>query len=397
MTQSAMPKAQRNWLLAALAQETTSGILLFVSALVAIMMANSSLADFYFSSAHHEYGFAGLHLSLAHWVSDGLLTIFFFVVGLELKHELTIGSLANPKAAAIPMVAAIFGMVVPAGLYLAVTLANSAPTDGWGIPMATDIAFALAVLALVGRKLPIALRAFLLTLAVVDDLGAILAIAIFYTEAVSLTHLLISVVALGLWRLAIVKGKQQRWLLSILALSAWYFMLGSGVHATVAGVALGLLVPVNRAGEHDTELSHRLVAFWHPWSAGIVVPLYAYFASGVSLGEVNVGQALENPVGRGVFLGLLVGKPVGVLLGAALTARVTKTVLSTTVKWIDIAAVAVLTGVGFTVALLISELAFDGANLDLAAAKLAVLCASLLSGLIAGALLYWRVYRDYRH
>jgi NhaA family Na+:H+ antiporter len=255
----------------------------------------------------------------------------------------------------------------------------------------------LAVLALVGRKLPIALRAFLLTLAVVDDLGAILAIAIFYTEDLSTQKLVLALSALFIWRLAIKAGLQQWFILLPIALLAWYFMLGSGVHATVAGVGLGLLVPVNRSGENPTELSHRLVHTWHPWSAGVVVPLYAYFASGVALGEVSLGSALSNPVGLGVFLGLLIGKPVGVLFGAAITSALTKTVLSTTVKWIDIAAVAVLTGVGFTVALLISELAFTNAAIDLASAKLAVLMASGISGVIAATLLSWRVYRDYRH
>jgi NhaA family Na+:H+ antiporter len=319
---------------------------------------------------------------VAQWASDGLLAVFFFVIGLELKHELVLGSLSNVRKAAVPVAAAIGGMLVPAVIFVIINI--SAPQGvpgGWGTPMATDIAFALAVLAVVGKNLPIALRAFLLTLAVVDDLGAILVIAVFYTDKIALSWLALSVLCCVAYAIAQRQRVRTAWLYVPLGLLTWVFMLNSGVHATVAGVALGLLTRVRLDPGETQSPADRVAHRIHPLSAGICVPLFALVAAGVDVRSIGVWTAMSSPVAIGVILGLVIGKPIGIFCTSWLVARFTKASLSSSLRWLDIFAVGLLGGIGFTVALLIAELSFTGT--DLSSAKLAVLVASVAAAILA--------------
>src|SRR5262245_24864405 len=299
-----------------------------------------------------------LDLSLATWAADGLLAIFFFVAGLELKREFVAGDLRDPRRAAIPVVAAVGGVVVPAVLYTLVNLGGA--VRGWAIPTATDIAFALAVLAVIGRCLPAALRTFLLTLAVVDDLLAIVIIAVFYTADLSVLPLLGALVPLGLFTLLVQRRNRSWWLLLPLAFATWALVHASGVHATVAGVLLGFAVPViKRAGTHGGMAEHFEHRF-RPLSAGVAVPVFALMAAGVTIGGLDgLSSALTDPVAIGIMLGLIVGKPVGITAATWLMSRFTKARISEGLAWVDLVGVAILSGIGFTVSLLIGELALD--------------------------------------
>lgn len=397
---SRLPLPERQWVLGALRDETVGGALLLAAAAIALIWANSPWGDVYFAMSETVVGPAALHLnlSLSTWAADGLLAIFFFVAGVELRHELQLGTLAKPAKAAVPIAAAIGGMAVPALLYALVnTVLPDGQSGGWGIPMATDIAFALAVLAVVGRNLPVALRAFLLSLAVVDDLGAILVIAIFYSKGFDATSFAISVallVAYGLLQRRRVRG----WPIYLtLAVLAWGFMHASGVHATVAGVACGLLTRVKRDPGEQEAPGDRAEHVIRPISAGVAVPLFAFFAAGVDLRGADILNTVTTPIALGVMAGLVIGKPVGVVGTAWLVARFTRASLNSAIKWRDILAVGLLAGIGFTVSLLIAELAFTADDAMLSSAKIAVLIASVISALIASSVILTRnrYYAEY--
>ncbi len=357
-----------------LRQETVGGVLLLVTAVVAVAWANSPWGDAYESFKNVHLG----PLTLEHWAADGGLAVFFFIAGLELKRELTVGSLSNASDALVPVTAAVAGMVVPACIYLAVNMAGG-DLSGWAVPMATDIAFALAVLAIVGRSLPPALRGFLLTLAVVDDLGAILVIATVFSSGISLLPLAAAAVLLVLYAV-LQRRRVSSWLVYVpIALAGWGLVYTSGVHATAAGVALGLLTRV-RPDKHEEDspaerLEHRL----RPLSAGVAVPFFALMSAGVA---VTGGWSLvTDPIVVGITLGLLLGKTLGVLGGAWVVTKLTRAELDSQIAWRDIVGIAALSGVGFTVSLLISDLTFD--EPEAAAAKTAVIVGSLLSGAFA--------------
>lgn len=384
------PVPYRAWLAEQLRDETVGGLLLAVAAVIALVWANSPWGDAYRALLELRIGPSSLHLdlTLAAWAADGLLAVFFVVVGLELRQELTAGSLAHPAKAVVPVAAALGGMVVPAVLYLLPNLLlDMGVSDGWGVPMATDIAFALAVLAVMGRGLPLALRAFLLTSAIVDDLGAILVIALFYSDSI---HLLPLVGAVGL---IIAYGVLQRldrcpwWVGVPLAVAAWATLHASGVHATIAGAAIGFLTST-RARESHESVAHVLGHRLHPVSAGVAVPLFALSAAGVDL--QGSGLDLGHPVVLGILLGLMLGKPLGVLGVAWLVARFTSAELADGITWRDVLGVALLSGIGFTVSLLIAGLAFPDPAL-LAQAKLAVLAATVGMGALASVVLRRRV------
>jgi NhaA family Na+:H+ antiporter len=364
--------------------ETYSGALLLVAATAAMVIANSPWSDWYFSLSNTVIGPEAIHLDLtvATWAADGLLAVFFFVAGMELKYELVSGSLSNRANAAVPIAAALGGMIVPAVIFFAIN-AGTPSAKGWGIPMATDIAFALAVLGIAGRRLPIELRAFLLSLAVVDDLGAIMVIAIFYSSSIALTYLLASAACVIIFATAQRKGIRSPLLYLPLGLATWVLLHESGVHATIAGVALGLAMRIKtKDGETESPLESALDKF-HPWSAGLCVPVFAFFAAGISIVGISVAQAFTSPVSVGVMIGLVVGKPIGILGFAWLAARFTKAELSKSLYWGDVLAIGLLAGVGFTVSLLITKLAFIGdAELD-ALARLSVLMASVIAAVLA--------------
>jgi len=385
---AALSKSQRGWLSETLRNETAGGALLLVSALTALVIANGPLQDWFFELRGTKIGpeFLHLNLSVGTWAADALLAVFFFTAGVELKHELVHGSLKNKAQAMVPVAAALGGMILPAVIFVAINI-NQPTAVGWGIPMATDIAFALAILAVVGRQLPIELRAFLLTLAVVDDLGAIIVIAIFYSSKFVLMPLLIAAALLAIFGL-LQKNNVKGWYIYVpLALSIWYFVHDSGVHATVAGIAMGLLMNMHtKVGQQRSAGDHALHII-HPYSAVIAVPIFAFFASGVNLDSFDLQKVFESPLALGIILGLVVGKPIGVFAGAYLTARFTRAELSKGISWWDIAAIGSLAGVGFTVSLLISELAFKNSVEQSDIAVIAVLLASLTSAVIASVLL----------
>lgn len=367
-----------------LQNETYSGALLLVAATVAMVIANSPWSDWYFSLSNTVIGPEALHLDLtiSTWAADGLLAIFFFVAGMELKYELVSGSLSNRANAAVPIAAALGGMIVPAIIFFSIN-AGKPSAAGWGIPMATDIAFALAVLGIAGRSLPIELRAFLLSLAVVDDLGAIIVIAIFYSSAIAFTYLMASAACVFVFAIAQRNGIRSSLLFIPLGIATWALLHQSGVHATIAGVALGLAMRIKtKDGESQSPLESALDKF-HPWSAGLCVPVFAFFAAGVSIVGISVSQAFTSPVSIGVMLGLIVGKPIGILSFAWLAARFTRAELSNSLFWGDVLAIGLLAGVGFTVSLLITKLAFVGdAELD-SLARLSVLLASVIAASLA--------------
>ncbi|MFA4082307.1 Na+/H+ antiporter NhaA [Mycobacteroides salmoniphilum] len=383
-----------------LRQETVGGVLLVVAALTALLWANSPWSSWYYRLGAIAVGpeRLHLHLTLAGWATDGLLAIFFFVVGVELKREFVAGDLRDPGRAALPIVAAIGGMLVPAAIYLAVNASGGGEAmRGWAIPTATDIAFALAVLAVISTHLPSALRTFLLTLAVVDDLLAVIVIAVFYTDELHWGPLGLALIPLALFTLAVQRRRREWWLLLPLALSAWALVHASGVHATVAGVLLGFAVPVlRRDGRTDVHgMAERFEHRLRPLSAGVAVPVFAFFAAGVTLGGFSgLWQALLDPVALGVVLGLLVGKPIGIFLTTYLLARFTRASLDDDLSWLDIAGVALLAGIGFTVSLLIGELAF-GAGSAAEHVKVGVLAGSLTSAAVASVVLRLR-NRTYR-
>lgn len=360
-----------------LRRETVGGGLALVAAGIAVLWANLA-GDSYQSLRAWQVG----PLDVEHWAADGALTLFFFVAGLELKREFLVGSLRRPADAAVPVVAACCGVAVPALIFTVANLGEQS-ARGWAIPAATDIAFALAVLAVVGSALPTQLRAFLLTLAVVDDLIVIAIIALFYSSSI---HLLPLVVALALVvAYAVLQRLRLRTSLVYLPLSigCWWAMHESGVHATIAGVLLGLATRVlPDEGEQRSpaeRLEHRLV----PLSAGVAVPFFALMSAGVVLGAD--GGFLSSPVVWGVTLGLVLGKPIGVLAGTWLTVRFTRAELDDAVEWRDLIGIAVLAGVGFTVSLLVSDLSFTGTLRE--EAKAAVLLGSLVSGVAAALVL----------
>ncbi|MEU6895283.1 Na+/H+ antiporter NhaA [Streptomyces sp. NPDC046557] len=389
---------ERRYVADALRTETVGGVLLLVAAIAALVWANvPPLASSYDSVRSFHLGPAalGLDLSLQHWAADGLLAVFFFVAGIELKRELVAGDLRDPKAAALPVIAAVCGMAMPALVYVLVNLLGEGSTDGWAVPTATDIAFALAVLAVIGTSLPSALRAFLLTLAVVDDLFAILIIAVFFTSDIDFVALGGAVVGLVLFWFLLRIGVRGWYVYVPLALVIWGLMYNSGVHATIAGVAMGLMLRCTRKEGENTSPGEHVEHLVRPLSAALAVPLFALLSAGVSLSDEAITQVFTRPETLGVVLGLVVGKTIGIFGGTWLAARFTKAELNEDLAWPDVLAVASLAGIGFTVSLLIGELAFAGDETLTDEVKAAVLIGSLIAAIVAGVLLKLRD-RKYR-
>ena len=384
-----------------LRKETVGGALLLLATVLALVWANSPWTAAYVSLRELEVGPAALHLqlSLGTWAADGLLAIFFFVAGLELKREFVAGDLRDPRRAALPVAAAIGGMAVPALLYVLVNRGGA--LRGWAIPTATDIAFALAVLAVVSSHLPAALRTFLLTLAVVDDLFAITIIALFFTTAVAVTPLLLAVLPLAAFTALVQRRVRSWWLLLPLAATAWALVHASGVHATVAGVLLGFAVPVVRseqAGgpEAGPGLAEHFEHRFRPLSAGLAVPIFAFFSAGVAVGGLSgLGAALRDRVAVGIVLGLVLGKAVGVSVATFLVARFTRADLDENLSPVDVLGLSLLAGIGFTVSLLIGELAFGAGTPRDEHVKIAVLTGSVAAAVLASAVLRAR-NRTYR-
>jgi len=380
--------------------ETVGGVLLVAAAFVALAWANSPWGDVYRALSQLRVGIAAIHLdlTLAQWASDGLLAIFFFVAGLELKREFVAGDLRDPRRATLPVVAALGGMAAPALIYVVINAAAGGDgLAGWAIPTATDIAFALAVLAVISTHLPAALRTFLLTLAVVDDLLAIVIIAVFYTSSLHLLPFALALIPLGLFALLVQRRVRSWWLLLPLAVVTWVLVHESGVHATVAGVLLGFTVPVIRRAEGaGPGLAEHFEHRFRPLSAGVAVPVFAFFAAGVSIaGAGGLGKTLGDAVTLGIVCGLVVGKTVGVLGSTWFVQRFTRAQLAEGVSWWDVLGLSMLAGIGFTVSLLIGELAFGTGSERDDHVKIGVLLGSLISAVLATVVLRVR-NRHYR-
>lgn len=397
--------------------EMTSGIFLFVAALAAIIAANSSLAEYY----HHlwetpvgfSFGSFSLEMTLHHWINDGLMTLFFFVVGLELKGELTYGELRDPKAASLPILAAMGGMLFPALIYLAISAPES--RHGWGIPTATDIAFVVGAMVLLGKRVPKSLRIMILTLAIADDMGAILVIAIGYSTGVQYPALLLAAGLLGLIHLAARSGVRSVGVYAFLGVSVWLAFHYSGVHATLAGVALGLLTPakpwlggdslsnaanslinfitggpsdtnkrmamlraMQKASRESMSPLERLTQNLHPWVSFLIMPLFAFANAGVEIHPSAMGSSVTQAAG----LGLVLGKPIGVFLFSVLAVKIGIAKLPTGVTWPVLLGGGMLAGIGFTMALFVANLAFPGQTEFLDSAKVGIMGGSLLSALL---------------
>ncbi|MFI9307964.1 Na+/H+ antiporter NhaA [Streptomyces triculaminicus] len=387
-----LPLPERNHLAEALRTETVGGVLLLVAAVAALIWANTPLRDSYEAVRSFHVGPAaiGLDLSLQHWAADGLLAVFFFVAGIELKRELVAGELRDPKAAILPVVAALCGMAAPALVYFTVATSGGGSLAGWAVPTATDIAFALGVLAVIGTALPSALRAFLLTLAVVDDLFAILIIAVFFTSRLNFAALGFAVLGLVVFWLLLRKGVRGWYVYVPLAVVNWALMYNSGVHATIAGVAMGLMLRCTRRDAEERSPGEHIEHIVRPLSAGLAVPLFALLSAGVAVTGGALADVFTRPETLGVVLGLVLGKAVGVFGGTWAAARFTRAELNPDLKWPDVLAVASLAGIGFTVSLLIGELAFGDDALLVEEIKAAVLVGSLIAAILASVLLKLR-------
>lgn len=384
-----------------LRKETTGGLMLMVAALIAIIWANSPAGDAYFALRDFRFGPEALHLNLSigAWAADGLLAIFFFLVGLELKHQFVAGDLRDPQRALVPVVAAFGGVAVPALIYVLVNGGTPETLRGWAIPTATDIAFAVAVLAIIGSSLPTALRIFLLTLAVVDDLVAITIIAVFYTESINWVAFGLFLVPVVLY--AFLAQTRSRWfaenpwapwlILLPIGAVAWALLHASGIHATIAGVVLGFTVPVRRKDPTAGEGHGLALTFEHnyrPLSTGVAVPVFAFFSAGVAVGGLDgLVESLASPVALGILAGLVLGKPIGIVASTFLLTKFTRANLDPALRWGDMVGVGLLAGIGFTVSLLVGELSFGLGSDHNDAAKVGILLASVLAAILSSTIL----------
>src|SRR4051812_27432498 len=385
-----------------LRKETVGGVLLLIATVIALGWANSPWAESYDALRDTVVGPAALHLdlSLGAWAADGLLAIFFFVAGLELKREFVAGDLRDLRRAALPVAAAVGGMAAPAVLYVLLNL-DGGGLRGWAIPTATDIAFALAVLAVISTHLPSGLRTFLLTLAVVDDLLAIMIITLFYTSDLHLPSLLLALLPLAAFGFLVQRRVRSWWLLLPLALVTWALVHASGVHATVAGVLLAFTVPIVRseaAGGPDAGpgLAEHFEHRFRPLSAGVAVPVFAFFAAGVTVGGLSgLADSLTDTVALGIVAGLVVGKAIGISGATWVVSRFTRARLDEELGWPDVIGLSLLGGIGFTVSLLIGELAFGANSGRDDHVKVGVLAGTLSAALLATVVLRLR-NRRYR-
>lgn len=379
------------------------GALLLAATVAALILANTPAVSWYESVRDATVGIPELHLdlSIGTWAADGLLAIFFFVVGLELKEEFVTGRLRDPRQAALPIAAAVGGVIVPAVIFALINAGDADALRGWAIPTATDIAFAVAVIAVVGRFLPPALRVFLLTLAIIDDLIAITIIATFYTDSISLPWLTLALLPLAGFALLVQKGVRAWWILLPLAIAVWVCIHAAGIHATVAGVLLGFVVPVipterarvPRGTDADGEplfdgLAPHFADRWGVVATLFAVPVFAFFAAGVTIGGVDgLRSALTDPIAIGIIVGLVLGKPIGILTTTFLLSRVPALRLDESLRWPDLAGMAFLAGIGFTVSLLVGELAYGSSSVADEHVKIGVLLGSLIAAMVGGLVL----------
>ena len=370
--------------------ESSSGIILLFAGLVALILSNSSFADAFNHILHLKLYFGTnlplFYKSIQHWVNDGAMVIFFFCIGLELKREFLEGELSMPSQAILPVIAAVGGMAVPAIFYLLFNFNNPETFQGWAIPSATDIAFSLGVLSLLGKRVPISLKIFLMALAIIDDLGAIIIIALFYSSGLEPLSLFVVLFILFFLYLCNKRNLQNIWIYIFLGFLLWIFIQNAGIHATISGVLLAIFIPHEKTkqGSLLTCAESKL----HPWVAYLIMPLFALTNAGVYLGDVSLAS-LSNPVPLGIMSGLFFGKQIGVFFTTFLLIKMGYARLPSESNWIQMYGIAVLTGIGFTMAMFINFLAFD-TDIYINQAKIAILIASFASAVLGYILLNFK-------
>jgi len=368
-------------------KESASGILLILATILALILSNTATSSLYTAFLHIpvEIRIGALHLdkSLYHWVNDGLMAIFFLLIGLEVKREILEGHLSSLSQIALPGMAAIGGMIVPAGIYLIFNQNNPIAINGWAIPTATDIAFSLGILSLLGKRVPVSLKIFLMALAIIDDLGAIVIIALFYTTDISTLSIAIAMISLFILIILNLFGVSKKAAYFIVGTILWISVLKSGVHATLAGVALAFTIPLNAKSEDKQsvsplkEIEHGL----HFWVAFLILPLFAFVNAGVNFTEISFNQ-MSGSVPLGIIFGLFIGKQVGVFGFSWIAIKLKLATLPKDSSWLHLYGVAVLTGIGFTMSLFIASLAFEDDSMFQYTDKLAILIGSFLSGTV---------------
>ena len=370
--------------------ESSSGIILLFAGLVALILSNSSFADAFNHILHLKLYFGTnlplFYKSIQHWVNDGAMVIFFFCIGLEIKREFLEGELSMPSQAILPVIAAVGGMAVPAIFYLLFNFNNPETFQGWAIPSATDIAFSLGVLSLLGKRVPMSLKIFLMALAIIDDLGAIIIIALFYSSGLEPLSLFVVLFILFFLYLCNKRNLQNIWIYIFLGFLLWIFIQNAGIHATIAGVLLAIFIPHEKTKQRSllTCAESKL----HPWVAYLIMPLFALTNAGVYLGDVSLAS-LSNPVPLGIMSGLFFGKQIGVFFTTFLLIKMGYARLPSESNWIQMYGIALLTGIGFTMAMFINFLAFD-TDIYINQAKIAILIASFASAVLGYILLNFK-------
>ena len=376
-------------------REEKSGILLLLFATLALITVNSPLQSLYYDIKYTDIpinlGDFNFTKSVSHWVNDGLMAIFFFVIGLELKREILEGELSSFDRMVLPAIAAVGGMAAPAAVYILININNPENMSGWAIPTATDIAFSLAVLLIIGKSVPLSLKVFLLSLAIIDDLGAVLIIAFFYTAEISSVYLLYSLVVFGLLVVVNLSGNQKMYIYMILGIFLWYFVLKSGVHATIAGVLLATTIPNNAKNDYDHSMLKHLEHKLHNFVGILVLPVFAFFNSDINFSDVTM-SSVYSPLSMGVILGLLLGKPIGITLFTYVGMKTKLFSLPENVTLKDVFGLSLLCGIGFTMSLFINGLAFTETYL-IDSSKLGIFIGSIVSA-IAGYLILKSKYSD---
>ena len=376
-------------------REEKSGILLLLFATLALITVNSPLQSLYYDIKYTDIpinlGDFSFTKSVSHWVNDGLMAIFFFVIGLELKREILEGELSSFDRMVLPAIAAVGGMAAPALVYILININNPENMSGWAIPTATDIAFSLAVLLIIGKSVPLSLKVFLLSLAIIDDLGAVLIIAFFYTAEISSVYLLYSLIVFGLLVVVNLSGNQKMYIYMILGIFLWYFVLKSGVHATIAGVLLATTIPNNAKNDYDHSMLKHLEHKLHNFVGILVLPVFAFFNSDINFSDVTM-SSVYSPLSMGVILGLLLGKPIGITLFTYVGMKTKLFSLPENVTLKDVFGLSLLCGIGFTMSLFINGLAFTETYL-IDSSKLGIFIGSIVSA-IAGYLILKSKYSD---
>ena len=376
-------------------REEKSGILLLLFATLALITVNSPLQSLYYDIKYTDIpislGDFNFTKSVSHWVNDGLMAIFFIVIGLELKREILEGELSSFDRMVLPAIAAVGGMAAPALVYILININNPENMSGWAIPTATDIAFSLAVLLIIGKSVPLSLKVFLLSLAIIDDLGAVLINAFFYTAEISSIYLLYSLIVFGLLVVVNLSGNQKMYIYMILGIFLWYFVLKSGVHATIAGVLLATTIPNNVENNVDHSMLKHLEHKLHNFVGILVLPVFAFFNSDINFSDVTM-SSVYSPLSMGVILGLLLGKPIGITLFTYVGMKTKLFSLPENVTLKDVFGLSLLCGIGFTMSLFINGLAFTETYL-IDSSKLGIFIGSIVSA-IAGYLILKSKYSD---